>query len=136
MNDSDPITNTIRFPLFLPPPSEIAYREMRRVWKHNLRAVGQRAGHGLTLAEWLDILNRHGWQCAYCGGPFESMDHVLPIGRGGGTVAGNVVPSCVACNNLRDRVDTLAQVLAELGETGRLHIVDDLLHAAGLQVGD
>jgi 5-methylcytosine-specific restriction protein A len=40
--------------------------------------------------------------CAYCGERFLprelTMDHVVPIARGGRSAKGNVVPSCKKCN--------------------------------------
>lgn len=41
--------------------------------------------------------------CFYCGGKFPpsalTMDHLVPIARGGKSSRGNLVPSCKACNN-------------------------------------
>jgi 5-methylcytosine-specific restriction protein A len=41
--------------------------------------------------------------CHYCEQKFEkeelTMDHILPIGRGGKSQKGNVVASCKECNN-------------------------------------
>ena len=41
--------------------------------------------------------------CHYCGGHFPgdtlTMDHVVPISRGGKTTRGNLVPSCKKCNS-------------------------------------
>lgn len=41
--------------------------------------------------------------CEYCGKSFApaelTMDHVVPIVRGGKTVKNNVVPACKECNN-------------------------------------
>lgn len=41
--------------------------------------------------------------CHYCGAgtsPKElTMDHVVPLARGGRTTKGNVVPCCKTCNN-------------------------------------
>jgi 5-methylcytosine-specific restriction endonuclease McrA len=41
--------------------------------------------------------------CHYCGGSFPSadltMDHVVPIIRGGKSTHGNVVPACKECNS-------------------------------------
>src|SRR5437868_11170416 len=41
--------------------------------------------------------------CAYCGKAFAAsdltMDHVVPIARGGRSTKGNVVAACKACNN-------------------------------------
>lgn len=42
-------------------------------------------------------------ECHYCGGTFApqglTMDHLIPISRGGHTTKGNVVPACKDCNN-------------------------------------
>jgi 5-methylcytosine-specific restriction protein A len=41
--------------------------------------------------------------CHYCGGVFPpeelTMDHVVPVVRGGKSTRGNVVPCCKECNN-------------------------------------
>jgi 5-methylcytosine-specific restriction endonuclease McrA len=41
--------------------------------------------------------------CHYCGKLYPpdqlTMDHLIPIARGGKSVRGNVVPSCKDCNN-------------------------------------
>ncbi|HTR44585.1 MAG TPA: HNH endonuclease [Thermodesulfovibrionales bacterium] len=41
--------------------------------------------------------------CHYCGKKFNpaelTMDHIVPIVRGGKTTKGNVVPACKECNN-------------------------------------
>jgi 5-methylcytosine-specific restriction endonuclease McrA len=40
--------------------------------------------------------------CDYCGRVVGvkalTMDHIVPLGRGGRSVRGNVVPACKACN--------------------------------------
>ncbi len=41
--------------------------------------------------------------CHYCGGPFPpeelTMDHVVPLARGGRSSKNNLVPCCKTCNN-------------------------------------
>ena len=41
--------------------------------------------------------------CHWCGGTFApqelSMDHIVPVIRGGSSSKGNVVPCCKECNN-------------------------------------
>lgn len=41
--------------------------------------------------------------CHYCGGTFDpehlSMDHIVPIIRGGKSTRGNVAPACKECNS-------------------------------------
>lgn len=48
------------------------------------------------------LLDRHGGACAYCRGKFPevrfSIDHVVPLSRGGEDSIGNIVPACLPCN--------------------------------------
>ena len=41
--------------------------------------------------------------CHYCGGKFSAaaltMDHIVPISRGGKSTRGNLVPACKSCNS-------------------------------------
>lgn len=41
--------------------------------------------------------------CHYCGGKFKpaelTMDHLIPVARGGKSVQGNLVPACKECNS-------------------------------------
>lgn len=41
--------------------------------------------------------------CHYCGGKFPpralTMDHIVPVIRGGRSTKGNVVPACKECNS-------------------------------------
>lgn len=62
-------------------------------------------------------------QCAYCCGPHESWDHVLPVIKGGQTVPGNVVPACTTCNSSkRDR--NVYDWLAATGRTPHPYLPD------------
>jgi hypothetical protein len=47
------------------------------------------------LQAWVDAKGR---ACAYCGGPYEEIDHVVPFTRGGLHELANLNPSCAACN--------------------------------------
>ena len=48
-------------------------------------------------------------ECHYCGGRFKpselTMDHVVPLARGGSSSKGNIVACCAACNR-KKRLDT------------------------------
>ena len=57
-----------------------------------------------------DLRNTQWWKrkcskgvCGYCGQsipPGElTMDHIVPVSRGGKSTKGNVIPSCKTCNN-------------------------------------
>lgn len=39
-----------------------------------------------------------GWQCAYCNGPYQHLDHLKPLSRGGPHILANLRPSCARCN--------------------------------------
>jgi len=47
------------------------------------------------------IFARDGWRCAYCRGPAETIDHVMPRSRGGRHVWENVVAACARCNHTK-----------------------------------
>jgi len=56
-------------------------------------------------------LRKSGWwknkigrgRCHYCGGEFDpdslTLDHIVPVARGGRSTKGNCVPACKECNN-------------------------------------
>jgi len=52
--------------------------------------------------------------CYYCNNKFPfrelTMDHIVPLARGGTTTPGNVVPACQECNK-RKGVDTPVDML-------------------------
>jgi len=65
---------------------------------------------------WLDLLNRG--NCHYCGKKFErkelTMDHVVPIARGGSSTPGNIVPACRPCNAEKKLSTPVDLILKEL----------------------
>lgn len=74
-------------------------REMRRLNENKRRARLARVLSTLTKRQWEAILAFYDNRCAYCGadGKME-QEHVVPVCRGGGTTADNIVPACSACN--------------------------------------
>ncbi len=56
--------------------------------------------------------------CHYCGATFPpeelTMDHVLPVVRGGRSVKSNCVPCCKACNNEKKYLTPAEQIMREL----------------------
>jgi 5-methylcytosine-specific restriction endonuclease McrA len=47
------------------------------------------------------VLRRDHHRCAYCGGTAETVDHLLPLSRGGTNTWLNTVAACLRCNNLK-----------------------------------
>lgn len=55
--------------------------------------------HTLTKTELEETLSIFSNSCAICGGPYEHLDHFIPIKTGiGGTTKENIVPMCSAHN--------------------------------------
>jgi 5-methylcytosine-specific restriction endonuclease McrA len=56
--------------------------------------------------------------CHYCGGKFKpeelTMDHVVPLARGGVTSKSNVVPACKSCNTNKKLDTPLDDAFAKL----------------------
>lgn len=67
-------------------------------------AIGRerRKARELRATQWWKRKKSRGI-CAHCGGLFPprelTMDHLVPIVRGGKSTRGNVVPSCKKCNS-------------------------------------
>jgi 5-methylcytosine-specific restriction endonuclease McrA len=69
---------------------------------------------------WRDRLNQG--LCHYCGRKFAAgqltMDHIVPLARGGLSTHGNIVASCKECNTKKKLATPVERLLEEL-EKGR-----------------
>lgn len=87
--------------------------ETARKWrKRNLEAsrltgkLGQQkrrtrelsSGTGITRQQWVETLEVFASSCAYCLAPGNTMEHIVPLSRGGTHDADNIVPACKSCN--------------------------------------
>lgn len=61
----------------------------------------------LTTTQWLKIKEFFNYKCAYCGIEEKdirsvkkhlTIDHIIPISKGGNNTASNIVPACINCN--------------------------------------
>lgn len=56
--------------------------------------------------------------CYHCGNPFHpselSMDHLIPLARGGKSNKSNLVPACKECNNKKSYKTVFEMKLEEL----------------------
>ncbi|MBA3946810.1 MAG: HNH endonuclease [Herpetosiphonaceae bacterium] len=99
-------------------------RASSRVAMHRGRAARAGVVNTLTTEEWLAILRLARGVCHYCerqvGSAQLTLDHVVPISRGGANTAENVVPACFPCNARKSRhlVDEIPVVTVQ--------VVDDL----------
>lgn len=71
--------------------------------RRTTRRERERSAPGLTGTERTRLLRkwkRHGRRCAYCGvAPVATIDHVVPLVRGGTNYEGNLTPACKSCNS-------------------------------------
>lgn len=77
-------------------PEHVAVHTSRR------RAAKRRAPvNDLTTAQWREIKEAFGHQCAYCHRKMQKLtqDHLTPLAKGGSHTASNVVPACTSCNS-------------------------------------
>ncbi|OFZ18153.1 MAG: HNH endonuclease [Bdellovibrionales bacterium GWB1_55_8] len=70
---------------------------------------------------WLRLVNRG--ICHYCERKFPpkelTMDHVVPLARGGLSTPGNIVPACSECNRDKKLHTPADQALEKLSRSGR-----------------
>lgn len=57
----------------------------------------------LSNRDWLRLVRRYDHRCAYCGDRPEELtiDHVVPVARGGRHGIGNTLPACRSCNSAK-----------------------------------
>lgn len=74
--------------------------ERRLVQQQNREAKKRNTGgRGIKAKEWLSIKKLYGNVCICCGTPEKiSMDHVIPIFKGGRHEPENIQPLCISCN--------------------------------------
>jgi 5-methylcytosine-specific restriction endonuclease McrA len=74
------------------PSAALAARQRHKAWK----------GFGLTehftAAEWDDLCARFGNRCLRCGKAECTVDHIIPLSKGGPNTIDNIQPLCNPCN--------------------------------------
>jgi 5-methylcytosine-specific restriction endonuclease McrA len=67
----------------------------------------------LTAEEWKNIKDQYKHKCVYCGKTKPlTMEHLIPLSRGGHHVKENIVPACLSCNSTRGNKPMLLEILA------------------------
>lgn len=82
----------------------------------NTNRRARQAGTPLDLTEdqWLRVLEHFDYKCAYCDKDirdFYTIDHVVPLSRGGTHTISNVVPACLSCNGKKGNGPPLRRVI-------------------------
>jgi 5-methylcytosine-specific restriction endonuclease McrA len=66
---------------------------------HKRRVIARNAG-SFTQAEWDNVVDLYGKQCLRCGATERlTIDHVIPLSKGGANIADNLQPLCHSCNS-------------------------------------
>lgn len=67
--------------------------------------IAKRNGNGgsFTVAEWETLKAQYDWTCPHCG-RYEpiiklTIDHIIPVSRGGSSNIENIQPLCQSCNS-------------------------------------
>jgi 5-methylcytosine-specific restriction endonuclease McrA len=71
--------------------------------EHSRRALKRNAGGSYSVAEWVGLCEFFGWRCLRCGcdGLKLTVDHVIPLSRGGSNRIANIQPLCGPCNSAK-----------------------------------
>jgi 5-methylcytosine-specific restriction endonuclease McrA len=101
-----------------------AHRELRQAIGARRRSRELAAEGNYTSQEWIELLQRYGRRCAYCGaeGRLEP-DHRVPLARGGTNFIENILPACHRCNarkRLLTENEFRARLVAQDGARGVL----------------
>ena len=109
---------------------EIRRKKMRLAYARNprphierVRARRARVRGAQGFATPVQIAGRvafWGHKCWMCGGPFECIDHVKPLARGGTNWPANLRPACTACNTAKRDAWPLSEITERVK---RVHIV-------------
>jgi 5-methylcytosine-specific restriction endonuclease McrA len=90
--------------------------EKSKEYDHRRRAkLKQVGGDGFTKEEWAQLKNDYNHLCAYCGKRKPlTIDHVVPIDRGGLHDISNMIPACKSCNSGKQAKPLLIYLLHRL----------------------
>jgi 5-methylcytosine-specific restriction endonuclease McrA len=94
-------------------------KEGRRASQQKRRALKLGAAGKASVADIRARFDYHGNRCYYCGCDGKmTIEHRIPLARGGANWPANIVPACGPCNSskhTRTEVEFVSQVLAEKG---------------------
>jgi 5-methylcytosine-specific restriction endonuclease McrA len=79
-----------------------ANRERNLVYKANRKTRLTNAGGAFTLKEWITLCIRYGNKCLCCDKTKPlTVDHVIPVSKGGTSYISNIQPLCGPCNSTK-----------------------------------
>lgn len=89
-----------------------ALRRRARGWagRKARRADRERVAPGLRWSERKRLMSkwkRQGRSCSFCDNPATTIDHAIPLARGGTNYEGNLIPCCKSCNSSKSDLLTV-----------------------------
>lgn len=89
-------------------------REAIQAWRQRRRGLKVKALGHANKSQILARVVYYGWRCRYCRCTITvntlTIDHAIPLSRGGTNWPSNLMPSCKTCN-LRKHTKTLSEFL-------------------------
>nr|WP_018555268.1 HNH endonuclease [Streptomyces sp. SID4913] len=76
-----------------------------KVAAHRHRRRARIAENGYETYSLVDVYDESDYRCAYCAGPIEHLDHIVPVAKGGADVRANVTGACALCNQTKGDMD-------------------------------
>ena len=78
------------------------YLERRRFYQNRRRVRKLKGSGSHSFQEWMDLVAFYNGHCLCCGRLARlTVDHVIPIAKGGSDSIDNVQPLCINCNRLK-----------------------------------
>lgn len=93
--------NRVRYRIrFQSDPEYRAYCRWNGIQRAHIRRQQIRANGGkLTRQQWRELCQQHNYCCAACGQKAKlTIDHIIPLSRGGKHSIENIQPLCLPCN--------------------------------------
>lgn len=72
--------------------------------------MSKRGKRGLSKSVKVWLIKSYGGKCQYCGKPGDTLDHIIPLSKGGARGSTNVTLACQDCNNEKgNRLDYITE---------------------------
>lgn len=88
--------------------SDDAFRARRKLASKNRDHSRRSAEGSFTHEEWIRTCAVFDNCCAYCGADSKlTIEHVIPLSKGGTNYISNVIPACATCNSSKNATDVV-----------------------------
>lgn len=77
------------------------WKKLKRFSNEKRRTNKLKLESNFTKQQWKNCIKHFNNSCCYCGNKVEifSMDHFIPLSKGGEWTVNNIVPACMSCNS-------------------------------------